>query len=325
MDFTTFLSQAHTPEFWNERRVCCFVGNEYSSTWFNMLFSYTDKHNLLPAPYQRIFVESIEKKTLYATLNQSILGCFSFFWFGNLSDEKENKQTQELITYLLSYKGPHYIGFFLNKTSKHSQSATNPIVLPSELTVEQCHNIISFLYEDTDAKKMQHLNKLIKPLADISLDTVCMLLHYLELINAKQLDEYMPFLSSIMGTAPSLTTLAEHFWAKNTKSFFHVWGSVYKDYPDIFWLSFWSEQIWKAYHVVHFLSEKNFIQAKRMGFRLPYSFMNRDWQKTNTKELARAYEFLYHIDYALKTGSTFCSLDLFYTHYFTGKFAEGLR
>jgi hypothetical protein len=31
---------------------------------------------------------------------------------------------------------------------------------------------------------------------------------------------------------------------------------------------------------------------------------------------------LYQIDYAIKTGSTFCSQDLFFAHYFAGVFAK---
>jgi hypothetical protein len=70
------------------------------------------------------------------------------------------------------------------------------------------------------------------------------------------------------------------------------------------------------------MHQKQFVNAKKMSYRLPYSFINKDWQRVQIDELVECYEFLYQIDYAIKTGSTFCSLDLFFAHYFAGIFAK---
>jgi hypothetical protein len=322
MEFKNFLSSARTPEFWQKHKVYCFVGDEYPLTWFNALFNMLEHQEITPAPYQRIFTDSIEKKSFYATLSQSILGNFSFFWLGNLGEEKDNKSTRDFMQFIVSYQGPHTIAYFTHQVPKNpSSNYVSVINLPKELTYQQCHEMAQFLSIDLDIKKESFLKKLLPPSITVDLETSCMLIRYLELISVKYLNDYTQFLANIIGNSPSLSLLSEHFFAKNPQQFFGVWGSIQSSYPEIFWVSFWSEQIWKAYHVRGFLSEKNFVQAKRMGFRLPYSFMNRDWQKSNTKELAQAYDFLYHMDYGLKTGSTFCSLDLFYMNYFTGKFA----
>jgi hypothetical protein len=321
MDFDNFLSVVTTSEWWRSAKSYCFIGQEYPLLWFSLLFTKLNRDHILPAPYQRIFFTNDEKKTIQATLSQSILGNFSFFWFGNLAEEKETKSTQEFFASLYQYQGPHTIAFFVTKPPKATTKNIVIITLPTELTPPQADSLVRLLAPNLDAKKKLFLKKACSSPSSLDLDTCCMLINYLELTGSKRLEDYEAFLLSIIGSTPSLSLLAEYFFARNTKSFFSVWSIIGKEYPDIFWIMFWSEQLWKAHHVIGYLTNKNFVAAKRMSFRLPYSFMNRDWQKTHTKELARAYEFLYHMDYALKTGSTFCALDLFYLNYFIGKFA----
>jgi hypothetical protein len=321
MDFITFLNTAQNKAWWEEKKNICFSGTTYPITWFTQLFAILNAKNFLPASYQRIHLDALEKKILYATFNQSILGSFSFFWLGDVTEEKETKATQELAQFLFSYKGPHHIAFFMSSDSKSLPKKTETIALPQEVTYEIFIKLIDFFGITLDKKKQTFMSSFFSHASGLSLDACCMFMQYLELINTKQLDEHMPYFSHIAGAAPTLSTLSESFFSKNAQRFFSTWITIQKEYPDVFWVIFWSEQIWKAYHVIAYLKEKNFVNAKRMSIRLPYSFINRDWQKANADELVSAYQFLYDIDYAIKTGSTFCALDLFYMNYFSGKFA----
>ncbi len=322
MDFLAFLQAAQSPEFWQQRRNFCFTGSTYPLAWFSMFFKVLETKQLLPAPFQRIFIENTEKKTLYATLNQSILGTYSFFLLGDVTDEKETKSSLEFVSFVLTYKGPNYITYFVNNTSKVSlPRGMDAVVIPQELSAEQCKAVIAFFESTLDAKKTAWFKKTLTTSTVLSLDTCCMLIQYLELIGPKYFDEYTHFLETLIGASPSLSLLSEYFFAKNAVAFFSVWSKIGKEYPDVFWITFWSEQLWKAHHVIHFLKQKDFVVAKRTSFRLPYSFINRDWQKSNPIELVNAYAFLYRMDYGLKTGSTFCGLDLLYMNYFSGTFA----
>jgi hypothetical protein len=321
MDFDTFLTSAITAPFWRQHTTYCFVGAQYPLLWFSKLFDMVAQKNLIPYPYQRIFVDSIEKKSLDATLSQSILGNYSFFWLGNVSGERENKNTQELVQTLCTYKGPHSIALFTTKSPKDISSSGVVIMLPSELQAQQVIRICDIFFTAPDAPQKSLVKKLLNDRVVLDLETCSMLINYVELADTQQTASYGNFLSSIIGSNPSLNQLSEQFFAKNAKAFFTLWHKVRDTYPEVFWIIFWAEQMWKSYHVIGYLEDKNFVQAKRIGFRLPYSFMNRDWQKSTTKELAGAYQFLYHMDYALKTGSTFNALDLFYMNYFSGSFA----
>lgn len=322
MDFASFLQSIDSPDFWRQRKNFCFVSNSYPAAWMTMLFSILNRKNLLPGSYQRIFMQSSDKKSLYPTLSQSILGNFSFFWLGDLSEEKESKALNELVDFLFNYQGPHGIAYFINSSSKFlaKRSGDTIITLPHEMTASQFVECLRLFDIVLDTRKMAYVKNIFASYGSIQLDQACMLVNYLELIATKHLSDYLPFLASVTGAAPSLSTLPELFFSKNIQAFFSAWSIVKNDYSDIFWVTFWADQIWKAYHVIGYLKNKDFVGAKRMSYRLPYTFVNRDWKKTNAASLVQAYKFLYQVDYASKNGSTFSSLDLFYMNYFMGKF-----
>jgi len=326
MDFTTFLSTAGLADFWTQHRRFCFVGSSYPATFFYFLFTNFRQGNLLPASYQRLFIETIDRRTLQATLNQSVLGMNSFFWLGNATAERESKEQLEMLNMLVSYQGPHTVAFFVDADAKIVAKKNEQFIyVPEALNYQEFEQLLALFGQPLDVRKRAALKKIFTTSAPIALDTCCMMLAYLELIASKYVDEYEDLFSRLVGSLPTLSQLTEFFLAKNATAFFQVWSKVNASYPDVFWIIFWTEQLWKAYYVTQFMKDKNFVAAKRMSFRLPYSFINRDWQRVNGHELVQAYAFLYRMDYALKRGSTFCSMDLFYTNYFTGFFAAQAR
>jgi hypothetical protein len=322
MNFQEFLTASLTPAFWRQYRSYCFVGTSYPLLWFSKLFAILKERDILPFPLQRINVESIEKKALDATLHQSILGNYSFFWFGSVASERENKNIQQRTVDLCSYRGPHSVALFTTKQSKNIAASTVVITIPNELNANDIATISDIFLTSSDAATKNFIKRNVQNRGNLEIESCCLLLNYIDLIGPTHLNGANDFLETVTGSTHSLSQLSEQFFAKNAPNFFQLWSKIHNQYPDIFWIFFWAEQTWRAHHVLRFLAEKNFVHAKKIGFRLPYAFMNRDWQKSSAKELANAYKFLYHLDYALKTGSTFCSLDLFYAKYFTGEFAQ---
>lgn len=90
------------------------------------------------------------------------------------------------------------------------------------------------------------------------------------------------------------------------------------DYPAQFWIAFWSEQLVKAYGFVLYSQQKNYSAAKKISYRLPFSFTKTDWKKIDQHELVRAHHFLYFYDFHIKNGGTDRMFDLFYSNFFTG-------
>ena len=57
----------------------------------------------------------------------------------------------------------------------------------------------------------------------------------------------------------SLFTLSQHFFARSPQKFLSVWKAIAPSYAEQFWIAFWSEQLWRAYHVVDCLQQSRFV------------------------------------------------------------------
>lgn len=318
IDFETFMQSANTPKFWGQGDTIVFKGDTFPPLLFSAFFTLLEKKNLLPYQKTKIDLHGYDKKILTGILNQSILGQYSFFWFGSV----ESINQQDIHTLLATYQGPHIISYFIPLDSKHIELHTKSniiIDLPSKIDYALFNQLLKFLDQQVSPQKNTLIKKIFNEAKTLDLDTACMLTNYLELIPTKSSPEIDSYLAYITNTQPTLSQLSEHFFAKNAAPFWKVWAKISDEYQEMFWLAFWSEQIWKAYHVVKFLKKNDFVNAKKMSFRLPYSFLGQHWKKHSTTELTNLYEELYTIDRAIKKGSTFFSLDLFYLNYFLGK------
>jgi len=321
MQIKEFLSTANNPSFWHSAKTLCFTGAEYPARFFTQLFESVVTAKMLSAPYQRVDAAGREKSELHALLGQSMLGSTSFFWLGNLSEERVSKSATAFKQYAASYTGPHQLAFFIETEHLPTPCSAQIIQLPNMLDQTEFVALAGFLGCPDIMKKnalFQHLFQQQKQ----SLDRCLELLDYVTLATVKQTAAFTAYLDTLYENQTTLQDLAECFFAKRDNAFFIRWQALQHHYPPIFWVVFWAEQLWKAIHVTQFMHQKQFVQAKKMSFRLPYSFINRDWQRANVNELVRCHEFLYQIDYGIKTGSTFCSLDLLFVHYFTGAFTR---
>lgn len=318
-----FIIDAQKKDFWQNGHSICFCGHVYPGLFFATLFARLHAQKLCEAPYKKILLDDIDYKTVCGLLSQSMLGMTSRYWIGDVSQDISEKKRKEFISYFVRYQGPHAIAFFLDSDEKIVPTESCTVVsLDQGIDAATALALFELFGLSCDERRLKIIKSVFQQNGEsLSLDAACLLMNYLELLPTKNADQAVNYVMKILGTTPSLSLLAEAFFAKQAQKFFGLWSVLEKEYPDIFWMMFWSEQVWRACNVIKFLQEKNFVQAKRMSIRLPYSFINRDWQKSSVPELARAYQNLYSIDFAIKKGSSFTSLDLFYSNYFNGKFA----
>jgi len=304
---------------WHKHPVLCFKSNSYYGLFFRQLFDYAAHQKLLPAELGKIDIAAIDKKALQATLSQTMLGASYFYWLGNIS-ALPAKNKELVLSYAATYQGPHVIALFVDDNEKVGFKAKDAVIeIPAMVDFILFEELAKAFNYILVGKKREVAQQIFSLVRTINLDEACMLYHYLELVSSKAYEEYVAYLAQLVGASPSLQQLSEAFFARNAQEFFRVWSMVYHEYPEMFWVVFWSEQVWRAYHVVQFLTKKDFVAAKRMSFRLPYSFVNRDWKKAKAAELSKFYERLYSIDFAIKQGSTFYSLDFLYFEYFLDK------
>jgi hypothetical protein len=72
------------------------------------------------------------------------------------------------------------------------------------------------------------------------------------------------------------------------------------------------------------MQQKKVVEAKKAQYKLPFSFINRDWSSYSLDELRDAHHCLATLDYQLKNGSSDIGLEYFYTKFFDHKFSSRL-
>jgi DNA polymerase III delta subunit len=110
----------------------------------------------------------------------------------------------------------------------------------------------------------------------------------------------------------SLFSLSQALFDRKPSSFFKLWKQFSQKYSVPFWITFWSEQLWRAYCYVRLQKNGKEAEAKKIGYRLPFSFLNRSWRNYTLEELKTYHHLLYEIDYQVKNGGSAYALDLFY-------------
>ena len=320
----TFLSSAATKSFWEQGRVFCFVGNECPHGFFSALMLYLKKNDCFPSSYQRLFFDDQEAHVIGQHLSQSILGSTSFFWLGDVSVTKPSKQEQRLLDFMMNYSGPHTIAFFLSSSvgTKPPQGPGKVVIqLEEAISASDALHAVAAMGISLDTQKRAIFTSFFSKTKTLSLDAVCRLAMHLDVISLKSLETDPGYIERLIDSPQTLTVLAQYFFAKQAGAFFKIWKAMKPQYPDVFWFTFWSEQLWRASSVIWYMEQKQFASVKRSSFRLPYSFINLDWKKTSPQELAKAYTFLYSLDFALKTSTSSDALELFFLNYFLGKFS----
>lgn len=322
ISFKNFLQSAVEEDFWKSSKIFCFKGSDFCSIFFSKLFEFLERNQKLPYSKRSLLAENL-KNEYHSYLEQSILGNYSFYWLGNLSEQAKNTK---LLNYLSNYDGLHIISFFIPNDFKNFKLPKNAlqIEIDSNINIDEAKKIIALFSPKMPDKKIAMLSKIFNGRNDIDIDSVCMLVNYFELININALDSSFAYIAKIFGMQPVLSQLSNAFWTKNTKDFFYIWQKIESSYPEVFWVIFWSEQVWKAYHTILFLNQKNFVKAKQISYGLPFSFINKDFKNFRLVDLTYLYESLYDIDFAIKKGSEFYSLDLFYLNYFNKNLNRGI-
>jgi hypothetical protein len=328
VDFRAFLKQAKNTLFWEKNKVVCFKGRggDYPCLFFTQLFDFLEQKGILPAPRKNLFIDSTEKKNIFESLQQSFLGQRTFYWlseyqFGKI--EKGNKK--ELFDLLTHYNGENFVSFYLHVeklTAQCKNNLKNMLVINIDEFVDKVllNEILQLFDKKFDANKREFIKQIFKISQTLLWDKALLLVYYLELVNVRYLNEYQDYLFSLLvDLKPSLHLLAQHFFTKKPEQFFNIWSKVYQDYSEMFWISFWTSKIFRAYYFIQFAKQKDFAKARSVSFGLPSMFVKGDWQNFSLKQLSNYHTFLYTNDFKVKTGSTFYSLDLFYLNHFCNK------
>jgi len=273
---------------------------------------------------QNIHVESLDctvasYSNIVSQLETSFLGMGLTYWLRGFH-EVDKKYRQMMLEYLSHYQGPHQIILFANQIDI-KESSSKKIVINIPESVDPA--LFAALFVFFKKKNTPQIHKVIQYLcgmySKISLDQACMIIEYLQVMG--KYEDAAQLFERILESEKSLFILSQHFFAKDSAAFFKLWSRFESEYPITFWCTYWSEQLWRAYHVRYFLDRQQSAQAKSIGYRLPFSYLQKDWKKTKLSELKNAHQFIYELDLAFKNNiETESGIELFYSKFLQNQF-----
>lgn len=315
MALEQLLNSICSKKHWQDTPVTCFVGGQYPYLFMRKLLIKLEQDAIIDLPRSRVQLASQDPKALLPLLQQTILGQASFFWLGALEENFSQKQKEVLLQGLGGYTGANRIAFFAEELPANASLPS--FQLPVDISLSDAILLAQLFNPKVldSAHKIAALKSLFQQANQISLNLFVGILDSFELVQAKQLEILLRYLAPTLPLSAELSELSQLFFKKD-KLFFKKWTVLSEEYPPVFWLAFWGDQWWRAFHVVSLAQKKNIILAKKMAFKLPYSFINKDWQSYEPAYFQLLLKKLYTIDYKIKRGYTFCFFDHLYALHF---------
>ena len=317
MLLSTFLDYIARKKQLPQGIVFCFSGPEYPLIFFYHLILFLKKIGLPIASLDCSHGDIASIKALLSTMSFSGAMIYHLENFFTLSAKKQ----QELLAYMRQYSGPHHVLLCFDTTSAtiSSHGEIHVIQLSKEMAARD-YSLIRFLVNDTIQSNTHFTSQLVLRLDNVSLDSACLFAHY-ELLLGKGMDDFFSqWIIHLIEPTNSLFTLSQHFFGKKNKQFFRQWATMSELYLPPFWATFWADQIWRAYVFCDLMRQKKHAEAKKAHYKLPFSFINRDWSSYKLDELRNAHHFLATLDFQLKNGAGEIGLEHFYIKFFDSKF-----
>jgi len=299
--------------------ICLRIQGAYPALFLSALFHHIKKSYAMRI--ELLDFEQLGIADMKVRLATSFLGMPTLYWVRDVS-VLDAQSKKELLRYLQDYLGPNHVLFAMPVEDVSQISLTwTRLDIPEHIGSDNASKLIQQLYGIAEQKASEFYDIISMHYKELPLDTVCMLAYYIPLLGTTSLQQFLDtWLERLVAPKASLFTLSKYFFAKDARMFFPLWQRVCQHYPLQFWLVYWSEQLWRAHGFIQLHKKNKKEDAKKMAFRLPFTFVQRDWRSYSMRELKHAHAMIYGIDFALKNGCTLDPFDLFFSKFFTHQF-----
>lgn len=261
-----------------------------------------------------------QEEAIKAQLETSFLGMTRTYRLGGLHGLPK-PAAQQWLHYLSTYQGPNHIIFAVSNEiaepyKKDPQHLVSFVDIPAQIQKPFFIGLFTHLVRQPSAMEKRYIDQLYMRTEKIPLDTACVLIQYLQVLGSSAQEFFTHWIDKLVVPDKSLFLLSQYFFANRSTHFLNMWSGIKDEYPEQFWISFWSEQVWRALFYCQSMQQRDIANAKKIGYRLPFSFLQKDYRNCSVQLLQEAHEALYDLDGKLKNGGSVIGLDLFFLRYF---------
>lgn len=297
MNVQGFLQNYSTLFTSENDKVIVFKGHAYAPLFFSLVVEKIKQDQ--SKMFKNAF-DVMDVADLFSQLSTSFLGSVGIYWLGNISRFKPTQQ-KKVIQFLKKYEGPHKVILYSSEKTAFVPNHGIVIEMEKEYLYESVKSISSLYPEKNVTGIIYFLRAMFQKKRKYSLEELCLLLQY-QAVLGKNKDLFLEqWFSKLAVDDFSLFHVSELFFAKKNDEFVEYWNVVFPRYSEMFWVSFWSDQFFKAYCYV-FQKQQGKIVSKYETYGLPFSFLRFDWKKHNLETLQKCHQKIYQVDAVLKTG-----------------------
>lgn len=319
MELSEFIKKAPSIIENDETSVVLIQGTVYPHLFFTQFFDSLKSQVSCDIKMIDIQTNDFNFKSQLST---SFLGMSCVYWLADASSLKL-QQKDDVIKYLMNYQGPHtVIAFFDTKTSLEQQKHISLVTIKDKYFFDDAKLLWSTYDFEQSKKIVFFLHQIYKFKNSYVLDELFLLKNYQDLLGADSNSKtfYQSWIARLVETDTSLFTLSQLFFEKKEKDFLSLWLQIKPLYSDMFWVSYWSDQVYRAYFFIRFTNAENYAAAKQCSFGLPFSFLKQTYKIYQLHELQGFHQAMYTIDIALKNGGNSYEIDQLYIKFFGNKF-----
>lgn len=264
-----------------------------------------------------IYPEDTDLSAIQMQCASAFLGDTYYYYLGDISKQLKQKKSA-WFAYVSSYTGPHTLIFWAETSLIDLPSSSWMIIdMPENINQKSAIGILETLYGDQKKSMVSLLNGLWSFVPSLSFEEFCRFGMYARVVGVQDhqfIKEYIPLLTH---SDSSLFTLSQYLLSKKSDEFYRQWAVCSKKYPTIFWISFWSDQLWRATLFVRYMHANNRNEAYEIAkYRLPFSFTKTDWYHTSQDTLQDLYAYMCNVDFMVKNGGDDAWLELFFLKWF---------
>jgi len=271
-------------------------------------------------PIQAVSCQSFNKQQVLSQLETSFLGETTVCWLRDLPTLNIREQSF-WYDYCARYDGPNGIWFFI-QDNKSKDTYPITVSIPAAIDKSLFSVLSSFFDIALTMRNKQFINQLFTKRSTIELDMACLLLEYMQLVGSDNKTFFANILSNLVPSDESLFALSTAFLAKKSALFFAKWQQLETQYSEQFWCSFFSDLLWRGSQYIRLARKNDMVSARKIAYRLPFSFIKSDWRKLSHQELIAAHSFIYDADFRFKNSNGYAAFDLFFSTFFLNSFDE---